>query len=199
MERQRRRESRRHSEGREGKRSAAKDSYDTSRLSGSSESKRGQTSFTFSAIAAKPVALLKLIANGESKTNGPLLKLNVTDQYERRLSTSRPSDSSSSARLHSNSHSHHRHRHHGEKEPRSRKDRSPRYLTHDADPERWRREHRKSRTTEDPQEKRRERRDSHLEGSRRERRGSDRYHDNGPLDKLKDKFMGNLRAVLAAA
>ncbi|EGC41225.1 conserved hypothetical protein [Histoplasma capsulatum var. duboisii H88] len=192
-----RRANRRHSEGRARRDSATKDSFDTSRHSGSSQSRRESTSFSLSTITSKPVALLKLMASGESETNGPLLKLNVTEQYERRLSTSRPSDSSSSSRPHSNSR--HKHRHHGEKEPRSRENTSPRDSLDDADTGKRRREHRRSRRAEDLVEEKPQRRDSHYEGRRRERRDSDRYRDNGPLDKLKDRFMVNLRTVLAAA
>ncbi|KMU81572.1 hypothetical protein CISG_09304 [Coccidioides immitis RMSCC 3703] len=171
---------------------------------------RGSSSHnSISSLTAKPVALLRRMATGESDTSGPMLRVNVDSSSSSRSGSH--SDSSNRSRSHGHSQGkqrqHHREKSSGfEEERRRRKDSM-------AEPSRARRDHREPREHREQNHRSRKeierqprpsRRDSHAyydeRERRRERRSSRRYEEEPSRGfRLRDKIRENLKAVIAAA
>ncbi|KAI2005186.1 hypothetical protein LOZ50_003807 [Ophidiomyces ophidiicola] len=181
--------------------------YHEIRRESASRSRGSSSQNGLSSLAAKPVALLKLLANGESNTSGPILRVNGSSSGPSK-SPARHSDSSN--RSHSHGHGHHRHRrHHRDRSPGVEDERRRRRELLGEGPRTHRehrehKEHHKSRRDSDAQP-RSARRDSYTHHENRERRGERRHsrryvEDEAPTGmRLRDRIKESLRAIIPAA
>ncbi|KAI1939912.1 hypothetical protein LOZ66_002345 [Ophidiomyces ophidiicola] len=181
--------------------------YHEVRRESASRSRGSSSQNSLSSLAAKPVALLKLLANGESNTSGPILRVNGSSSGPSK-SPARHSDSSN--RSHSHSHGHHRHRrHHRDRSPGVGNERRRRRELLGEVPRTHRehrehKEHHKSRRDSDAQP-RSARRDSYTHHEDRERRGERRHsrryvEDEAPTGmRLRDRIKESLRGIIPAA